>query len=108
MPCRKKINTFGTGRKKINDQWEKNLCQAVKKSTYDYKAIIVLNITNYKVYQQNVCQKLENRIYYIKEKNQCLVVKKSMPNRKKINAQQEKNLCLTGKKSMPSRKKIYA
>ena len=86
MTSGKKINDFLTAGNKINDQWEKNLCQAVKKSTYNYKAIIVLNITNYKVYQQNVCQKLENRIYYIKEKNQCLVVKKSMPNRKKIYA----------------------
>ena len=44
MTSGKKINDFLTAGNKINDQWEKNLCQAVKKSTYNYKAIIVLGI----------------------------------------------------------------
>ena len=32
MTSGKKINDFLTAGNKINDQWEKNLCQAVKKS----------------------------------------------------------------------------
>ena len=32
MTIGKKINDFSTAGNKINDQWEKNTCQAVKKS----------------------------------------------------------------------------